>query len=164
MPRICTGASSASNCDTDKPTKPIVITAVDAIRDLLDRGRKMGSNLPSPILSGEHRHLRVAESYMQLRMAGSNQELLNLVSEDIELQSSRDGKFVGKQQFQGYLTKVKPTGTWQNATWNNAVDRAEILGNVKILLINVGVVAHMGFDRSGKINRIYVGTRSRSPK
>ncbi|KAI0563075.1 NTF2-like protein [Gracilaria domingensis] len=142
----------------------MVMAAVDAIRDLLDRGRETADNITSSVSARERRQLQLAESYIQLRMAGNNQKLLNLVSEDVELQSSRDGKFVGKQQFENYLSKVKPTGIWQNATWNNAINRAEILGNVKILMVNVGVVAHMGFNKSGKIDRIYVGTRSKSPK
>lgn len=99
-----------------------------------------------------------------MRMAGNNEKLLNLVSDDIQLLSSRDGTFVGKDQFSDYLDKVKPTGTWENATWNDDIDRAQILGRVKFLVVNVGVVAHMGFDKSDKINRIYVGTRSKSPK
>lgn len=97
-------------------------------------------------------------------MSGNNEKLLSLVSDDVQLQSSRDGTYVGKDQFSHYLDKVKPTGTWENATWNEEIERAQILGTVRFLMVNVGVVAHMGFDKSDKINRIYVGTRSKSPK
>ncbi|PXF48562.1 hypothetical protein BWQ96_01731 [Gracilariopsis chorda] len=165
MPRVCTGIASSSDCDTAKPTKPIAAVAMDAFRQFLDRGKEAAQTVSAPMTtSRERRRLQAAESYIQMRMAGNNEKLLNLVSDDIQLLSSRDGTFVGKDQFSDYLDKVKPTGTWENATWNDDIDRAQILGRVKFLVVNVGVVAHMGFDKSDKINRIYVGTRSKSPK
>lgn len=101
---------------------------------------------------------------MSARLAGRTDEVLRLVSDDVRLESSRDGRFQGRHQFRRYLEKVKPTGTWKQATWNSAIGKAEVLGNVRILMVNVGVVAHMGFNRAGKINDIYVGTRRRSQK
>lgn len=99
---------------------------------------------------------------MAARLAGRTDDVMRLVTNDVLLESSRDGSVAGKEQFRKYLGRVKPTGTWKRATWNRTVGKAEILGNVRILMVNVGVIAHFGFDRAGKINRIYVGTRRKA--
>lgn len=166
MAPLCTGPPTpgSNDCGSKKDFKPILIGAVDALRQFVERGRTMAENIVPSTSCSEQNRLQTAESYMQLRMAGNKQKLLGLVSDDIELQSSRDGSFVGKQQFSSYLDSVKPTGTWKNATWNKDGNRAEILGNVRIFMVNIGVIAHMKFNNSGRINRIYVGTKSKSSK
>lgn len=140
----------------------MVLAAVDAVRNFV-KSRQLGKGVSLPVAvpgtSTERRRLEAAERYIAARVAGRNDEVLSLVTDDVELTSSRDGKVVGKNQFRSYLSKVKPSGIWKAATWNRAIGKAEILGNVKILMVNVGVVAHFGFNRSGKINRISVGTR-----
>lgn len=84
--------------------------------------------------------------------------MLALVSNDVKLLSSRDGEVNGKKQFSKYLSTVKPTGAWNRATWDFENQQAEIKGTVRVLFVNVNVVAHFGFHRNGKINSIYVGT------
>lgn len=145
-----------------------MLAAVSAVRNFLRE--RQGHTTTSETGIGsvgagallERRRLHAAERYMSARMAGRNEDVLRLVAEDIELESSRDGRFAGKEAFRRYLGKVKATGTWKAATWNRAIGKAEILGNVRILMVNIGVVAHLGFNRAGKINRIYVGTRRKT--
>lgn len=96
---------------------------------------------------------------MQLRKAGRVEELLRLVSDDVVLESSRDGRHAGRDGLERYVRRVKPVGRWEKAAWNEEMGRAEIKGLVKILVVSVNVTAHFGFDRRGKINQIYVGTR-----
>lgn len=62
-------------------------------------------------------------------------ELLDLVSEDVVLDSSRDGHFEGRPSFEAYVRRVKPTGRWQQAYWNTAANRAEVIGIVKVLMV-----------------------------
>jgi hypothetical protein len=103
--------------------------------------------------------VRVAQQYMTYRQEGRLNELLRLVADDVELDSSRDGHFRGKPEVEKYIRRVKPRGTWQRATWNEQERRAEVRGLVTFLRFNVNVLAHFGFNRSGEINRIYVGVK-----
>lgn len=96
---------------------------------------------------------------MDARLAGHNDALLNLVSDDIVLTSSKDGRFEGKSNFRDYVSRVKASGNWGKATWNQALNMAEVQGNVKILMVKVPVLAHFAFDSRGKISTINVGTR-----
>lgn len=105
------------------------------------------------------RRLRTAESYMSARLAGRNADILPLIADSIVLVSSRDGQVRGKPDFERYLSRVKASGTWRKPTWNATISRAQVLGNVRILMLNVGVVAHFGFDRAGRIDRIDITTR-----
>lgn len=105
------------------------------------------------------RNVNKAQRYMKLRIQGNVDDILKLVSDDVVLKSSRDGEFRGKAQFEKYVRTVKPTGSWQNASWNDEKKRAEIRGLVRILRIPVAVVAHFGFNRSGQIDSIVVGTQ-----
>lgn len=109
----------------------------------------------------QSRRVKIAERYIQARLAGRTSEILGLVSDDIRLESSRDGTFVGKKAFEKYLTKAKATGTWKQPTWNTKRNMAEITGHINILMVKIGVVAYLGFNRRGKINNISVGTKKR---
>lgn len=111
-------------------------------------------------IAGEERQkVESAERYMAARLSGRNEELLRLVADDVVLQSSRDGRVAGKPSFRNYIARVKPTGTWRKPTWNRTLNVAEVMGNVRILMLNVPVVAHFAFNAHGKITRINIGTR-----
>jgi hypothetical protein len=81
------------------------------------------------------RRVRAAQQYMEWRKEGRVKEVLGLVSENIVLESSRDGRVSGRSKFEEYLRNVKPTGTWAPATWNSEKSRPEICGTVKILMV-----------------------------
>ena len=169
MPFLCKGRPTPQRpCNNDPSAKPRFMAAIHSVRDFILERDAFGpksrvAKLASPPGNGrQQRRVQTAERYMAARLAGQTDEVLRLVTDDVELESSRDGKVAGKDRFKGYLTRVKPTGTWKRATWNTAMGKAEILGNVKILMVNVGVIAHFGFNRSGKINQIYVGTRRKA--
>lgn len=165
MAAVCSGRPTrGQQCDAKPARNPVVLAAVDAVRNFLARTSTPTKSANARVSTQQLRRVAVAEKYIAARLAGRNDDVLKLVSEDIELRSSRDGTHAGKRAFSQYLQRVKPTGTWKPATWNRAIDKAEILGNVKILMLNVGVVAHLAFDRRGKINRIYVGTRGKAQK
>ena len=142
----------------------MIQTAMDSLSSFLgDVQKKPLSNLSNPSSRAQTRHVETAEKYMSARLAGRNDEILRLVSDDVKLESSRDGTVVGADNFSSYLSRVKPTGNWKPATWNKAMGKAEVQGNVRILMINVPVIAHFGFNRGGKINQIYVGTKKKAP-
>lgn len=96
---------------------------------------------------------------MSARLSGRNEDVLRLVSEDVVLKSSRDGLVSGKNDLRDYLARVKPVGVWRKATWNRAIGVAQVIGNVRILMVSVGVVANFGFNRCGKISHIEISTR-----
>lgn len=100
-----------------------------------------------------------ADAYIAARLAGRNEEVLGLLSDNVKLTSSRDGVFAGKLDFRKYLLRVPPTGVWQRAFWNFERERAEVRGKVKVLVLPIDIVARFGFDRRGRINDIYVGTK-----
>lgn len=143
----------------------MMVSAVEAFRNFVgDFQEKRLSSPPINSLSRlENRRLQTAEQYMSARLQGRNEDVLRLVTDDVLLNSSREGMVVGASDFSSYLSRVKPTGTWKAATWNKSIGKAEILGNVKILMISVPVIAHFGFDRGAKISQIYVGTRRKAP-
>lgn len=107
----------------------------------------------------QRRRVRFAERYMAARIAGRHDDVLRLVSDDVVLRSSRDGRIEGKTGLRDYLLRVKPVGVWRKPTWNDAIGVAQVVGNVRILMVNVGVVAHFGFDRQNKITRIDISTK-----
>ena len=169
MPAICSGPPGSDGCSTTPPStaKSAVTAAVEAFRTFVWDFREKKGSQPSPgfsmrPVSTEAKRVRKAQDYMTARLEQRNEDVVNLVSDDIELVSSRDGRIVGKSHFRDYIGRVKPTGTWKPAAWNESIGKAEILGTVRILMINVGVVAHFGFDRTDKINQIYVGTRKKA--
>lgn len=159
MPAVCSGPPQDGHACGAAPAPPqAVVAALTAVLDFVRRPRRPAP-LDAPVGPVQRRRVAAAERYMSARLAGRNDDVLRLVADDVQLESSRDGRVAGKEQFKSYLGRVKPTGTWKPATWNRAIGKAEILGNVKILMVNVGVVAHLSFNRAGKISRIYVGTR-----
>lgn len=103
--------------------------------------------------------VRTADRYISARLSGRNEEVLRLVAEDVRLTSSRDGVVHGKKGFADYLERVKASGRWDAARWDASRKRAEVRGLVKVVFVNVNVVAHFGFDRRGRINDIFVGTK-----
>lgn len=171
MPLLCRGRPKPhQRCDDESTPKPGFLAAVDSVRSFLLERQAFGTTPaaakpPSPTGNiVQRRRVQTADRYMAARLAGRTDEVLRLVTNDVQLESSRDGKITGKDSFKQYLARVKPTGMWKRATWNRAMGKAEVLGNVKILMVNVGVIAHFGFDRSGKINQVYVGTRKKAQK
>lgn len=171
MPLLCSGRPTSTRpCNDETRPKPVFLAAVDTVRNFLRERQavvavsgtgKLGDSANGIV---HRRRIQTAESYMAARLAGRTDDVLRLVADDVLLESSRDGKVSGKEHFRNYLGRVKPTGTWKKATWNRSIGKAEVLGNVKILMVNIGVIAHFGFDRAGKINRIYVGTRKKAPQ
>lgn len=107
----------------------------------------------------EVKALKAADRYIAARLAGKASDILALVSSDVTLTSSRDGSYVGRKAFEGYLEKVPPTGKWERAEWNKPLKRAEVRGMVKVVFVPVPVLAHFTFDKRGLINAIYVGRR-----
>jgi hypothetical protein len=121
------------------------------------RGADSGARGGGRVSGG--RCVRVAQQYMVYRQQGRVEELLRLVSDDVALDSSRDGRYHGKGELEQYFRRIKPRGMWEPATWNARERRAEIHGVVRILRWNVKVLAHFGFNGKGEINRIYVGVK-----
>lgn len=107
----------------------------------------------------QQRRIQSAQNYMEARLSGRNEQVLRLVSDDVTLVSSRDGKYVGKNSLKSYISNVKPSGRWSKPTWNRSLNMAEVKGHVKILMITIPVIAQFSFDRRGKISTINVGTR-----
>ena len=59
--------------------------------------------------------VETANKYFKARLANDLATCLTFVSDDIEFESSRDGKFTGKDNFKGYLEKTPPNGTWDES-------------------------------------------------
>lgn len=103
-----------------------------------------------------------AQRYMDARLAGRHDDVLQLVADNVVLTSSRDGRFDGKNRLREYMQRVKASGTWRKATWNDQLGVAQVEGRVRILMLNVAVMAHFGIDpASGKISRIRIGTKKK---
>ena len=167
MSALCQTRIVDGECASSTPKLNFnILAVVQVIRNFIDerKGSTMKMSVPTLQRNMEKGRIQAAQKYMTARLAGKHEDVLRLVTDDIQLESSRDGRVVGKKQFKAYLQKAKPTGTWEAARWNYAIGKAEIRGRVKILMVRVGVIAHFGFDRHGKINQIYVGTQRRANK
>lgn len=120
------------------------------------------NNVAGPSRKTQSSFIESTERYMTARMAGRHDDVLRLVTDDVVLDSSRDGRVEGKRKFGDYLRRVKACGTWQKAEWNDLLGVTQIEGKVKILMLNVNVMARFGFDhRSGKIQNITIGTKKK---
>ena len=104
-------------------------------------------------------YIQTANRYINARLANEHKQILNLITSDIRLTSSRDGQYRGRDEFLRYLSKVPPTGKWSKATWNVHTKQAEVRGIVRVVFVNINVIARFGFDNRGKIRDIYVGTK-----
>lgn len=165
MTAICSGRPTPDNPCFDRSQNrvtPSLLAVLKTVRNFLFQRPNSPILAPSLGHGTQREQVELAQRYMSARLAGRTEEVLRLVSDDVRLESSRDGKVEGREQFRKYLTRVKPIGTWKAATWNREIGKAEILGSVRIFLVNISVVARMGFNRAGKINEIYVGTRGKA--
>lgn len=112
----------------------------------------------------EERRVEKAACYMSARLAGRNEDALRLVSDDVILRSSRDGTVHGKAELRQYFMRVKAIGTWGKPTWDRSIGVAQIAGNVRILMVNVAVLAQFGFDKQDRISRIDIAAGRKSKK
>lgn len=141
--------------------RSLVTRTLGVLQGLLQQQTKRvtGRATTNNLNMAEESRLEKARSYMSARLAGRNEDALRLVSDDVVLRSSRDGEVHGKVGLREYFTRVKAIGSWGTPTWNRAIGVAQIAGNVKILMVNVAVVAQFGFDRQERISRIDISTK-----
>jgi hypothetical protein len=151
-----------------------VSSVVGKLRERLPFGKGGGAGKTSIGSSGSgvfggavggaesRRAVRAARQYMAERQAGRLEGVLGLVSDGVELRSSRDGWVRGRKEFEAYVRRVRPVGRWGEPEWNAARRRAEVRGVLKVVMVSVAVTAHFRVDRFGKIDQIYVGTAGKA--
>lgn len=98
---------------------------------------------------------KTVKEYGKHRLASDFESIFKLCSENITIESERDGKFVGKEQVLNYFEKVSPQGSWQEPRALSSTCVA-VQGTVSVLFINVSVVAYYEFDSSGKIKKVQI--------
>eukprot|EP01089_Gocevia_fonbrunei_P018762 TRINITY_DN643_c0_g1_i1.p1 TRINITY_DN643_c0_g1~~TRINITY_DN643_c0_g1_i1.p1 ORF type:complete len:121 (-),score=28.33 TRINITY_DN643_c0_g1_i1:44-361(-) len=96
--------------------------------------------------------VEIVKQYMKARMAEDHATLLSLVSDDVVVESSRDGKHEGKDAYTAYLKKIKPTGTWEDPVADG--DQVLVKGKVTVMFIPWSVGSHFTFNSDGKISHI----------
>ncbi|GMF46454.1 unnamed protein product [Phytophthora fragariaefolia] len=94
-----------------------------------------------------------AKPCVALRLEKRTTETLQLVSDDVELYSQRDGSYRGKEQLRAYLDKAKVEGSWQPP----AVEHGAVVvrGVVQILLVPISVKSVFTFTADGRICGIH---------
>lgn len=93
--------------------------------------------------------------YIDARKKGNLEECLSVIADDIDFNSQRDGKYVGKTNFERYLKKTKFEGTWGRPEKTN--DGFVVKGKVKILLIPISVRIDFRFNDRNEINYARIG-------
>lgn len=88
--------------------------------------------------------IQTVEAYLNARTANEIGKCLTLVTDDVVMVSSRDGTFKGREQFEKYLKKTQPSGTFQEPVLNG--DEVDVVGTVKLIGFEVGVKAHFKFE------------------
>ena len=96
----------------------------------------------------------VAKQYIKARLAEDIPTILGLVTDDIVLESQRDGTHTGKEAFEAYLKKTKPTGKWQDPEADG--DKVVIKGSVTVMFIPFSVISIFEFSSDGKISKIEI--------
>ncbi|RLN89916.1 hypothetical protein BBJ28_00020721 [Nothophytophthora sp. Chile5] len=98
------------------------------------------------------------KEYVALRLEKRIKETLELVSDDIQFYSQRDGRYNGKDEFTVYLEKTKIEGTWEPpAIEDNDLEHVIVRGVVKIFYIPISVKSTFSFDDDGRICNIHTG-------
>ncbi|KAG7396862.1 hypothetical protein PHYBOEH_001619 [Phytophthora boehmeriae] len=101
-------------------------------------------------------HVDTVKKYVALRLAKDTKATLQLVSDDIQFYSQRDGSYKGKEEFQKYLEKTKIEGSWEPAAIEDGDDEHVVVrGVVKILFIPISVKSTFSFDDEGRICNIH---------
>ncbi|GAB9466792.1 hypothetical protein Gpo141_00004157 [Globisporangium polare] len=104
-------------------------------------------------------HVEHVKKYVALRLVKNIPETLELVSDDIEFFSQRDGSYKGKKEFAEYLEKIKIEGTWQPPAIEDDGDEQHVVvrGVVKIFYIPISVKSTFLFNEAGLICSIHTG-------
>eukprot|EP00899_Mesostigma_viride_P022268 jgi/Mesvir1/3225/Mv16373-RA.1 len=108
-------------------------------------------------MSASFDKIELTKVYFKRRLSGDNAGVLELVADNVTLESSRDGKYVGKDEMAKYLEKVKPTGQWGDPA-DDGENKTVVKGHVKLLFVPIGVISHFQFNPAdGKIVDIKIG-------
>lgn len=103
-------------------------------------------------------HVEHVKKYVALRLVKDIPATLELVSDDIEFFSQRDGSYKGKKEFAEYLEKIKIEGTWQPPAIEDGDEQHVIVrGVVKIFYIPISVKSTFLFNDDGLICNIHTG-------
>lgn len=162
---ITEGIHPSGGKDVDSRALPALLgllnKAMGVMRNIIQQQTTGGidNNKKSSLNWAERRRVEKAATYMSARLSGRNEDVLRLVADDVVLKSSRDGIVAGKSHLRDYLSRVKAVGSWGTPTWNRSIGVAEVTGHVRILMVNVAVMAQFGFDRHEMISKIDIATR-----
>ena len=96
--------------------------------------------------------LTIAKQYFAYRMQEKNTELLQLVADDILLESERDGTYRGREEFKKYLDSIKPSGTWGEPVVQG--ENVVIPGKIRFLMMDWNVLGTCSFNKDNLINHI----------
>lgn len=103
-------------------------------------------------------HVETVKQYVALRLVKDIPPTLELVSDDIEFYSQRDGSYKGKKEFAEYLEKINIEGTWEPPAIEDGDEQHVIVrGVVKIFYIPISVKSTFLFNDDGLICNIHTG-------
>lgn len=111
------------------------------------------SNQKKVSLSADKK-IELTKQYYDARLEGNIEKCLTFVSDDIYLDSERNGKFRGKIEFEKYLKDHPFEGTWGQPYMESLHVRID--GKVKMFFISVGVKFIVYFDNCGKISKAFI--------
>ena len=100
------------------------------------------------------KQLDAADRYFDLRTANKIEEIFDydLFTNDIVIDSFRDGIKTCKEEVKTYLTSTQPRGTWQKAEVDTD-GKVVIKGNVW-MIITINIIARFYFNENGRGNKI----------
>ena len=102
-------------------------------------------------------HLDSVCKYVSARKHRDTTAILDLVADDIEVYSQRDGTYNGKKDFVAYLQKTKVEGTWEDPVVDPDQGIVVVRGVVKILFLPISVKSEFRFTNNGLIRSIRTG-------
>eukprot|EP00123_Amoebidium_parasiticum_P021324 comp6548_c0_seq1/m.2319 comp6548_c0_seq1/g.2319 ORF comp6548_c0_seq1/g.2319 comp6548_c0_seq1/m.2319 type:complete len:108 (-) comp6548_c0_seq1:373-696(-) len=101
-------------------------------------------------------HLSTAQQYMNHRLASQTDACLSFLTDDIVIETPREGTHTGKAAVREYLEKTKPNGTWEAPSFDAANGKVVIPGKVKVGFVGVSLLAAFDFEEGGKIKHIAI--------
>lgn len=98
---------------------------------------------------------KLVEQYLHYRSTNNLPKLIALLSDNIVIESERDGVHSGKKEASKYYQEIKASGKWEQPV-QTAYNEVEVKGSVYVLFLTFGVKATFTFDDDNLIEKIVI--------
>jgi len=99
---------------------------------------------------------KLVNNYLTLRKEQNHDEVMKMMSNNIVIDSQKDGIFKGRGEVYRYFNECSvPSGTWNEPSYIN-YNTVEVTGTVNFLFFSFDVRGIFYFDEDNKIEKIII--------